>query len=59
VFTARYALTPYIKQIRIVFKGLILVGGSVLVLVLALVQCVCVCMCVWKEEDVDQSNRTK
>jgi hypothetical protein len=25
VFTARYALSPYIKQIRFVFKGLILV----------------------------------
>jgi hypothetical protein len=24
VFTARYALSPYIKQIRFVFKGLIL-----------------------------------
>jgi hypothetical protein len=23
VFTARYALSPYIKQIRFVFKGLI------------------------------------
>jgi hypothetical protein len=23
VFTARYALSPYIKQIRLVFKGLI------------------------------------
>jgi hypothetical protein len=26
VFTARYALSPYIKQIRFVFKGLILFG---------------------------------
>jgi hypothetical protein len=25
VFTARYALSPYIKQIRFVFKGLIIV----------------------------------
>jgi hypothetical protein len=25
VFTARYALSPYIKQIRFVFKGLICV----------------------------------
>jgi hypothetical protein len=23
VFTARYALSPYIKQVRLVFKGLI------------------------------------
>jgi hypothetical protein len=26
VFTARYALSPYIKQIRFVFKGLIVHG---------------------------------
>jgi hypothetical protein len=25
VFTARYALSPYIKQIRFVFKGLMLI----------------------------------
>jgi hypothetical protein len=25
VFTARYALSPYIKQIRSVFKGLIMI----------------------------------
>jgi hypothetical protein len=28
VFTARYALSPYIKQIRFVFKGLKGVGGG-------------------------------
>jgi hypothetical protein len=30
VFTARYALSPYIKQIRFVFKGLnsVLDGGK-------------------------------
>jgi hypothetical protein len=28
VFTARYALSPYIKQTRIVFKGLILFGAG-------------------------------
>jgi hypothetical protein len=28
VFTARYALSPYIKQIRFVFKGLIPLGIS-------------------------------
>jgi hypothetical protein len=27
VFTARYALSPYIKQIRFVFKGLMVVKG--------------------------------
>jgi hypothetical protein len=31
VFTARYALSPYIKQIRPVFKGLINVLTTVLV----------------------------
>jgi hypothetical protein len=29
VFTARYALSPYIKQIRFVFKGLISVDNAV------------------------------
>jgi hypothetical protein len=29
VFTARYVLSPYIKQIRFVFKGLILVYTSI------------------------------
>jgi hypothetical protein len=29
VFTARYALSPYIKQIRFVFKGLVLVESNV------------------------------
>jgi hypothetical protein len=28
VFTARYALSPYIKQIRFVFKGLIYVSNA-------------------------------
>jgi hypothetical protein len=28
VFTARYALSPYIKQIRFVFKGLIWFGSE-------------------------------
>jgi hypothetical protein len=28
VFTARYALSPYIKQIRFVFKGLIFYTGN-------------------------------
>jgi hypothetical protein len=28
VFTARYALSPYIKQIRFVFKGLMFKPGS-------------------------------
>jgi hypothetical protein len=28
VFTARYALSPYIKQIRFVFKGLMVAGHS-------------------------------
>jgi hypothetical protein len=27
VFTARYALSPYIKQIRFVFKGLIVLAS--------------------------------
>jgi hypothetical protein len=34
VFTARYALSPYIKQIRFVFKGLILIEVYVGVCVL-------------------------
>jgi hypothetical protein len=29
VFTARYALSPYIKQIRFVFKGLMGMAGSI------------------------------
>jgi hypothetical protein len=28
VFTARYALSPYIKQIRVIFKGLINYHGK-------------------------------
>jgi hypothetical protein len=30
VFTARYALNPYIKQIRFVFKELTAKGGEIL-----------------------------
>jgi hypothetical protein len=33
VFTARYALSPYIKQTRFVFKGLIRVVNSVEIIV--------------------------
>jgi hypothetical protein len=32
VFTARYALSPYIKQIRFVFKGLNLLYNSTVLL---------------------------
>jgi hypothetical protein len=56
VFTARYALSPYIKQIRFVFKGLMMfvlllsARGRVVVQELHAVSsfslCVCVCVCV-------------
>jgi hypothetical protein len=39
VFTARYALSPYIKQIRFVFKGLIFILAKCLSL------CDCTLLC--------------
>jgi hypothetical protein len=35
VFTARYALSPYVKQIRFVFKGLMVVVVVVVVVVVS------------------------
>jgi hypothetical protein len=32
VFTAQYALSPYIKQIRFIFKGLMVTFGGVIVI---------------------------
>ena len=38
VFTAQYGLSPYVKQIHFIFKGLICFSAII---------CVCVCVCVY------------
>jgi hypothetical protein len=45
VFTARYALSPYIKQIRFVFKGLITTSNWALNLYTSSYICTALCSC--------------
>jgi hypothetical protein len=44
VFTARYALSPYIKQIRFVFKGLIIKNWILIIIILLLLLLLRACL---------------